>query len=286
MKGVILAGGNGTRLSPLTKVIGKQLLPVYDKPMIYYPISTLIHAGVSEVLIISSPQQINNFEMLLGDGRQFGISIQFLVQNSPGGIAQGVQLAQPFTESEPFWFILGDNLFHGPSFGSQLKVVSNQNQGATIFSYRVKNPEEYGVLHFGADDQIIDIVEKPSTFISNFAIPGIYYFDQRAFSYVDMLKVSPRGELEVTDLLKEYLRKNILRVESTSRGNVWFDLGTPETLLHGSEFVHSIQERQGLLVGSPEEASLNAGRLSMEELKSRLFSMPLSPYKKSLEQIF
>jgi glucose-1-phosphate thymidylyltransferase len=270
VKGVILAGGLGTRLRPATLVISKQLLPVYDKPMIYYPLSTLIHAGCSEVLLISSSSDLPQFEKLLSHGEHLGIRIHFLAQDSPDGVAQGIKIAEQFLEDQDFWFILGDNLFHGPRFGSDLQMVT-ENVGCHAFAYHVNNPSDYGVVKFTADSGEVErLVEKPSSYISSWAIPGLYYFDKSAPERTRQLTPSLRGELEILDLLKLYQSDQTLKVEKISRGNAWFDLGTALSLLRASEFVQIVQERQGQLVGSPEEASFNAGFSTASQLQLHL----------------
>jgi glucose-1-phosphate thymidylyltransferase len=282
VKGIILAGGEGTRLRPCTLAIGKQLLPVYDKPMIYYPLSTLIHAGVKEVLVVTTPHELDRFKALLGNGSQFGIEISFVIQPKPGGIPQGITLAEDFLESEPFWFILGDNLFHGPDFGAKLKNCTT-TQGARAFAYRVKDPSAYGVAVFGSENEVVvDLVEKPPAQISPWAIPGIYYFSNSAVQFCRTLTPSRRGELEILDLLRIYLREESLEVEKVSRGNAWFDLGTADNLLKASIFVEAIQNRQGLLVGSPEEASFSARNIQREELTNILSKSPSSDYIKQV----
>jgi glucose-1-phosphate thymidylyltransferase len=286
MKGIILAGGSGTRLNPLTTVVGKQLLPVYDKPMIYYPLSTLILAGVDEVLLITTPQEISRFTQLLGDGSQFGIEISYQIQESPKGLAQGVQLASKFTGNESFWFILGDNLFHGPDFGLQLQAISGRSHGAHIFAYRVSNPSEYGVVRFSdSDDSILELVEKPIQFVSNWAIPGIYFFDNTADSRCLEITPSSRGELEIIDLIKSYANSGEITANKVSRGNAWFDLGTPDSLLTGAQFVQLIQSRQGMLVGSPEEASFRRGFISKTDIQARFGAKGRNPYEKAVTQI-
>jgi len=285
MKGVILAGGSGTRLNPLTTVVGKQLLPVYDKPMIYYPLSTLILAGVDEVLLITTPLEISRFTQLLGDGSQFGIVIKYEIQESPKGLAQGIQLAAKFTRDESFWFILGDNLFHGPDFGLQLQAIPATTTGAHIFAYRVSNPNEYGVVRFSdSDNSIEELVEKPLQFVSNWAIPGIYFFDKSANSRCLKITPSSRGELEIIDLIKNYAASEELTAHKISRGNAWFDLGTPDSLLTGGHFVQLIQSRQGMLVGSPEEASFRQGFISKDAIEARFGSHGRNPYEKAVIQ--
>jgi len=285
VKGVILAGGLGSRLRPLTEVVCKQLLPVYDKPMIYYPLSTLIHAGVENVLLICSPEELNRFESLLGSGEKFGITIQYAVQNRPDGLPQGIVIAEDFLKGEGFWFILGDNLFHGPDFGATLRnAISDSDQGSVAFSYRVSDVSQYGVVRYEQNsEKIIELVEKPKLAEFGWAIPGFYYFDNSAVQKARGLKPSQRGEIEIIDLLKAYLEQNLLEVRKISRGNAWFDLGTAENLLIGSHFVHLIQTRQGLLVGSPEEAALNAGKITQEILAKNLLSESDSSYFKSLK---
>ena len=270
MKGVILAGGEGTRLRPCTLVVGKQLLPVFDKPMIYYPLSTLIHAGVKEVLVVTTPHEVERFKTLLSDGRQFGIAISYAIQETPGGIPQGIALAEKFLGNESFWFILGDNLFHGPEFGARLRDLKS-TLGAHIFTYRVKDPSAYGVAVFASNDETIQtLIEKPQDGISKWAIPGIYLFDATAVEKAKNLKPSVRGETEIIDLLKGYLKDNQLRTHKVSRGNAWFDLGTAENLLRAAMFVEALQSRQGLLVGSPEEAAFSAGITTKAQFEKSL----------------
>jgi glucose-1-phosphate thymidylyltransferase len=281
MKGIILAGGEGTRLNPCTLVVGKQLLPVYDKPMIYYPLSTLIHAGVDEVLIISTPQETPKFEKLLGDGSRFGISIQYKVQSNPEGIPQGIILGKQFLGESDFWFILGDNLFHGPDFGaklSEMKFIS----GALIFAYRVQDPSPHGIVTFDeSNKKILHLKEKPVQSLSRWAIPGLYKLDSRAVTFAETLKPSTRGELEILDLMNVYLREEQLICKQISRGNSWLDLGTANQLLKASLYVQMVQERQGLLIGSPEEAAINSHFLSAEDLKNRI-STHKDEYSKNL----
>jgi len=272
MKGIILAGGYGSRLNPSTLVVGKQLLPVYDKPMIYYPLSTLIHAGVNEVLVISTPQDTPKFEKLLGDGSKFGISIQYKVQPKPSGIPEGIIIGKEFLENSDFWLILGDNLFHGPDFGiilSKTKFVS----GALIFAYRVQDPSSYGVVTFDeSNKKILNLKEKPFQSSSKWAIPGLYKFDSKAVAIAETLTPSIRGELEIIDLINCYLKEGLLICKQISRGNSWFDLGTANQLLMAGLYVQMIQERQGLLIGSPEEAGINSHFISIDELSVTLAS--------------
>lgn len=285
MKGVILAGGTGSRLQPLTSVVGKQLLPVYDKPMIYYPLSTLILAGIDDVLIIVNPHELVIFESVLGDGSKFGISIKYKVQMRPSGLADGVRLARNFVGADSkFMFILGDNLFFGPAFGSDLENLFD-NDGATIFSYRVANPRDYGVVEYDKDGNILSLVEKPERLISNWAIPGIYVLDQLAFEFLPNIQPSPRGELEIIDLLLAYLKVGKLFSVKSSRGNAWFDLGTPDSILSASVFISNIQSRQGMLVGSPEESALVKGKMSAEDLKYLVEDLPECSYRSALREV-
>lgn len=285
MKGVILAGGTGSRLQPLTSVVGKQLLPVYDKPMIYYPLSTLILAGIDEVLIIVNPHELAIFESVLGNGSKFGISIKYKIQLRPSGLADGVGLAREFVGSDTnFMFILGDNLFFGPAFGTNLENLFEKD-GATIFSYRVANPREYGVVEYDKDGEIQGLVEKPKQPMSNWAIPGIYVLDQLVFEFLPNLKPSPRGELEIIDLLTAYLNAGKLFSVKSSRGNAWFDLGTPDSILSASVFISNLQSRQGMLVGSPEESALVKGKLSARELSNLVEHLPDCSYRNALREV-
>jgi glucose-1-phosphate thymidylyltransferase len=266
MKGIILAGGAGTRLRPATLVIGKQLLPVYDKPMIYYPLATLIHAGCNDILVITTQQEIVRMKQLLSFGDHFGLNIQLKVQDEPRGVAHGIQIASDFISNEPFWFILGDNLFHGPDFGQELRKFSDSD-GATGFAYHVSDPSAYGVAIFDENpERLQGLVEKPSNFVSNWAIPGLYFFDASCTERARGLRPSHRGEIEILDLLDSYFQSKALQINKVSRGNTWFDLGTSRNLLRAAEFVQIVQERQGLLVGSPEEAAYNAGLLELSDL--------------------
>lgn len=269
MKGVILAGGSGTRLRPLTTVVCKQLLPVYDKPMVFYPLSTLIHAGVTEVLVVTSPNELGKFQNLLGDGSRIGISIEYIVQEFPGGLPQGILLAEEFLQGEKFWFILGDNLFHGPSFGATLRsLTKSSSSGATVFAYRVMNASQYGVVNFKLNSEDVDsLEEKPLAVDPGWAVPGLYLLDETAVERAKNLKPSKRQELEIIDLLDSYRLNDSLMAIKVSRGNAWFDLGTPDNLLMGAHFVQAIQTRQGLLIGSPEEASLHAGNITQGEFR-------------------
>jgi glucose-1-phosphate thymidylyltransferase len=259
LKGIILAGGLGTRLGPLTAVVSKQLLPVYDKPTGYYPLSTLIHAGVTDVLLISNPHHLGNYNKLLGDGSNLGIQITYAEQPQPRGIPDAIQIGEKFLNGERFWLILGDNLFHGPEFGRELRSRVEENSNSLIFGYHVQNPEEYGIIKFTENQESIEkLVEKPRKLISNWAIPGIYLLDSKSLDIANNLKPSQRGEVEMVDLLDALLQRNSLRVRKVSRGNAWFDLGNPDSLLKAANFVQTLQTTQGLLVGDPKDAALNA----------------------------
>ena len=285
MKGIILAGGTGSRLLPVTSTVSKQLLPVYDKPMIYYPLSTLIFAGVDNVLVISTDAEIRRFQDLLGNGKNFGIQISYEVQDAPRGLAHGIQIASKFLDGEAFYFILGDNLFHGPDFGIQLKELhsSSQGNGAHIFAYRVSDPSQYGIISFSENDgSVKTLEEKPSKSLSNWAIPGLYFFDGTAGKRVQEISPSPRGELEIIDLLSSYLIDGSLHAHKVSRGNAWFDLGTPENLLIGAQFVHLIQSRQGMLVGSPEEAAFRLNLISSIDITGRFGNIGRSSYESAV----
>lgn len=284
MKGVILAGGLGSRLYPSTLVISKHLLPVFDKPMIYYPLSTLIHAGVNDFLIITNPKDISTFNLLLGNGERFGVKIQYRAQNAPLGVAHALIGLENFIDSENFWFILGDNFFHGPTFGKNLTLNASQNYGCHIFLYPVQNPNEYGVAVLD-NNKLVKIVEKPKEFISNLAIPGLYYLDSTAPIKAAGLKPSLRNEIEITDLIEIYLEEGTLRYTKVSRGNSWFDLGNSESIFRASMLVQTIQENQGLLIGSPEEASFNNGNMEKEIIREKLNFFNNTKYAKSLLDI-
>lgn len=254
MKGIILAGGSGTRLHPLTKVISKQLLPVFDKPMIYYPLTTLILAGISEILVITRPEDSKNFQQLLGDGSQFGVSICYEVQATPEGLAQAPLIAADFLEGEGCCLILGDNFIYGSGLGRNLENFKNQ-PGATIFGYRVNNPSEYGVVEIDDYGRPVSIEEKPQTPKSQLAVPGLYFFDNQIVEICREIYPSKRGELEITDALRAYLSLNKLKVEVLPIGTAWLDMGTHVSLLEAAQFVHIIQTRQGVLIGDPLTAT-------------------------------
>ena len=250
MKGVILAGGSGTRLHPLTKVTSKQLLPVYDKPMIYYPLTTLILAGAKEVLVITRPEDAPSFKALLGDGSDFGIAISYAVQEKPAGIAQAPLIAESFLNGEGFCLILGDNFLYGSGLGRKLQNLDSI-EGAKVFAYKVNDPTQYGVIELDSNSQPVSIEEKPTTPKSDLAIPGLYFFDKDIVEIYRALKPSPRGELEITDAIKEYLSRGKLSVDVLPIGTAWLDMGSFESLLEAGEFVHIVQSRQGILIGDP-----------------------------------
>jgi glucose-1-phosphate thymidylyltransferase len=269
MKGILLSGGLGSRMLPITQSISKQLLPVFDKPMFYYPLATLIHAGVKDVIVITNCEFVEIYKKYLGDGSNFGIRISFAAQKRPLGVAHSIEVAKDFLENQPFWLILGDNLFHGPDFGHNL-VKHNVSSGCEVFAYHVKNPNEYGVVEFEEDsDAPRSIEEKPTAPRSNWIIPGLYHFDNTAYEKYFFQVPSSRGELEILDVLNAYLALGSLKVTRVSRGNAWFDLGSPQKLLAAAQFVETIQENQGLIVGSPEEAAYHKGLLSLDQIKNQ-----------------
>lgn len=265
-KGIILAGGSGTRLYPLTNVVSKQLMPVYDKPMIYYPLSTLMQAGIQEILIISTPEEINRFVDLLGDGSNFGVSLSYEIQKRPEGLAQAFLIAEKFLNGMPVALVLGDNLFYGHDLVHSLKNANAQKIGSTIFGYHVSNPNKYGVVEFDDTNTAVSIEEKPSIPKSNYAVPGIYFFDNRVVNFAKNVKPSPRGELEITDVINQYLYAGELKVEIMGRGTAWLDTGTHDDLLAASQFIATLDKRQGLKVNCPEEVGFRNGWLSKEML--------------------
>lgn len=254
MKGIILAGGRGTRLFPLTKVASKQLLPVYDKPLVYYPLSTLMLAGVQEVLVITTPEDNQTFQNLLGDGSQFGIEIEYLIQHQPNGLAEGIKLAEDFLSGEGFAFILGDNIFYGAGLGREL-MKYQRTSGAHVFGYSVSNPSDYGVAEIGSDGRVISLEEKPSKPKSSIAITGLYFYDESAVEYANQLKPSPRGEFEITDLNRKYLEKNTLQCTILPRGTAWLDTGSFQGLHDAATFVRLTEERTGLRIGDPTDVA-------------------------------
>ncbi|HMN35401.1 MAG: glucose-1-phosphate thymidylyltransferase RfbA [Chiayiivirga sp.] len=266
-RGIILAGGSGTRLYPITQGVSKQLLPVYDKPMIYYPLATLMMAGIREVLVINTPHEQALFRTLLGDGRQWGMDIRYAAQPSPDGLAQAFLIGRDFVAGEPSCLILGDNIFHGHGLQAQLRDAAQRTHGATVFGYRVGDPERYGVAEFDADGRVIGLEEKPARPKSHHAVTGLYFYDARACDFAAELKPSPRGELEITDLNRRYLEDGSLRLERLGRGCAWLDTGTHESLLQAGNFIQTLQERQGLQVCCPEEIAWRNGWIDTEALE-------------------
>lgn len=286
-KGIILAGGTGTRLHPLTIAVSKQLMPVYDKPMIYYPLSVLMLADIREVLIISTPQDLPNFKKLLGDGAPFGIEISYAEQPSPDGLAQAFTIAADvgFLKDEPAALILGDNLFYGNDLTHSLKAATERTEGASIFGYRVANPEAYGVVEFDESQRAISLEEKPSKPKSKYAIPGLYFYDSKVAGYARNLKLSPRGEYEITDLNRIYLEQGNLNVEVLGRGTAWLDTGTHETLLQAGQFIETIESRQGLKIACLEEIALEQGWINLAQLTKQVESLGKSTYASYLQAL-
>lgn len=285
MRGVILAAGSATRLSPASIPVSKQLLPVYDKPMIYYPLSTLMLAGIRDIMIITRPKDRVHFRKLLGDGEHLGISIQFADQEEPRGVADGIRISASFTKKEPFIFMLGDNLFYGAQLRDILTQASIYRAGATIFTYQVANPEAFGVVELDSDQKILSIKEKPKESKSNLAVTGLYIYDGRASDYVKRLEYSSRGELEITDLNALYLADNCLHMKQFSRGFTWFDTGTFENLYAASTFVRGLQERQGLIISSIEEIAWRQNWITTSELLDLASKLGENPYSDHLLRI-
>jgi glucose-1-phosphate thymidylyltransferase len=273
MKGILLAGGAGTRLSPLTNIISKQLLPVYDKPMVYYPLSTLMLAGIREILIISTPQDLPRYRALFGDGSRLGLRFSYIEQPRPEGIAQSLILGREFIEGLPVALILGDNIFYGQGLGAQLRAAAQAKEGATVFGYRVKDPQRYGVVEFDSASRVIDIVEKPRQPKSNYAVTGLYFYDHRVCDIAAQLKPSARGELEITDVNRHYLAQGELRVEKLGRGVAWLDTGTHEALQQAANYIQAIESRQGLKVACIEEVAFEMGFISRVQLEAIANSM-------------
>ena len=269
MKGILLAGGSGTRLHPMTMAASKQLLPVYDKPMVYYPLSTLMLAGIRDIMIISTPEDLPQFRRLLGDGSRFGVRFAYAVQPSPDGIAQAFLIGRDWLGGEACALALGDNLIHGDHLSALLRSAASRSDGATVFAYQVRDPERYGVVSFDAAGQAIDIVEKPAAPKSNWAVTGLYFYDHHVSDIAATIRPSPRGELEITDLNRVYLEAGTLMVEKLSRGYASLDAGTPDSLLQAATFVQTIQSRTGMLVGCPEEVAFRMGFISADQLREQ-----------------
>ena len=267
MKGILLAGGAGTRLHPLTVVVSKQLLPIYNKPMVYYPLSTLMLAGIRNILLISTPSDIDGFRRLLGDGGHVGLQIEYAVQPRPEGLAQSFVIGREFIGSSPVALALGDNIFYGHGLTDVLRSASERTSGATVFGYTVKDPERYGVVEFGRDGRAIDIVEKPKVARSPWAVTGLYFYDNQVVDIAASLKPSARGELEITDVNRTYLERGELHVERLGRGIAWLDTGTYEALLHAANFVQSIEERQGLMMACLEEIAFRMGYITADDVR-------------------
>ncbi len=285
MKGIILAGGSGTRLHPMTLVTSKQLMPVYDKPMIYYPLSTLMLAGIREVLIISPPRDVPSFQALLGDGSAWGMEIQYAVQPSPDGLAQAYIIGADFVGDQPSALILGDNIYYGHGITDLFTSAMARPEGATVFAYHVNDPERYGVVEFDSDMQAISIEEKPSAAKSNWAVTGLYFYDSDVVSIARDLRPSPRGELEITDVNKVYLQQSRLSVEVMGRGYAWLDTGTPESLVEAAEFVRVLEKRQGFKIACPEEIAFDRGFIDGDQLDRLAAALGKSEYGAYLRKV-
>lgn len=285
MKGIILAGGAGTRLHPLTRAVSKQLIPIYDKPMIYYPLSTIMLAGIRDILIISTPEDLPKFKKLFGDGREIGLSLDYCEQPKPGGIAQAFLIGEDFIDNDAVCLILGDNLFYGHNLSETLQNVVMLKEGASIFGYWVSDPKRYGVVEFNENNEVISIEEKPKEPKSNYAVPGLYFYDNEVVEIAKNLKPSARGELEITDVNLSYLKRGRLKVELLGRGYAWLDTGTPDSLIDASSYIATIERRQGLKIGCIEEVAYRMGFIDKKQLEKIINQLPQNDYCNYLNYI-